>query len=90
MGNHTIAERMFRFDALVMTYAPLRVACTADHDGWVWFTFDQPSTQFGSFAIPDVTAVGADLDRKLLISAMTSKHGRLQRKPQGRVRIRQV
>ena len=66
MGNHTIAERMFRFDALVMTYAPLRVACTADHDGWVWFTFDQPSTQFGSFAIPDVAAVGADLDRKLI------------------------
>jgi hypothetical protein len=27
---------------------------------------------------------------QLLISAMTSKHGRLQRKPQGRVRIRQV
>ena len=67
MGNHTIAERMFRFDARVMNYAPLRVEFTAGHDGRVWFTFDQPSTQFGSFGIPAIAAVGAELDRKLAI-----------------------
>ena len=65
MGNHTIAERMFRYDGRVMNYAPLCVAFTADSTGRVWFTFDQPSAQFGSFAIPAVAAVGADLDDKL-------------------------
>jgi hypothetical protein len=65
MGNHTIAERMFRFDGRVMNYASLRVEFTADHEGSVWFTFDQPSAQFASFGIPAVAAVGTDLDRKL-------------------------
>jgi hypothetical protein len=65
MGNHTIAEQMFRFDGRVMNYAPLRVEFTADSAGRVWFTFDQPSAQFGSFDIPAVAAVGADLDDKL-------------------------
>ena len=65
MGNHTLAEQRFRFDGRVMNYAPLRVEFTADSNSRVWFTFDQPSTQFGSFAIPAVAAVGADLDDKL-------------------------
>ena len=67
MGNHTIAERMFRFDGRVMNYAPLRVEFTADHEGRVWFSFDQPSAQFASFGVPEVAAVGEDLDRKLSI-----------------------
>jgi hypothetical protein len=65
MGNHTIAERMFRYDPRVMLYAPLHTAIWQDHDGSAWFTFDQPSTQFASFGIPEVTAVGRELDHEL-------------------------
>jgi hypothetical protein len=65
MGNHTIAERMFRYDARVMLYAPLHTVIWEDHDGNAWFTADQPSTQIGSFGIPEVAAVGRELDEKL-------------------------
>jgi hypothetical protein len=65
MGNHTIAEQMFRFDGRIVNYAPLRVEFTADPNGQVWFTFDHPRAQFASFGIPAVKAVGEDLDRKL-------------------------
>jgi hypothetical protein len=30
-----------------------------------WFTIDQPSTQFASLGIPEISQVGAELDRKL-------------------------
>ena len=36
-----------------------------DAAGRSWFSADQPSTQFGSFGIPEVSAVGVELDRKL-------------------------
>lgn len=65
MGNVTIAERMFRHDPRAMLYAPLRTVIWEDADGRAWFTVDQPSTQFASFGIPEVTAVGIELDRKL-------------------------
>ena len=65
MGNHVIAEQMFRYDPRVMMYAPLHVAIWQDKDGHAWFTADQPSTQFGSFDEPEIAAVGIDLDRKL-------------------------
>jgi uncharacterized protein (DUF302 family) len=65
MGNHTIAERMFRYDPRAMLYAPLHTVIWDDADGSAWFTVDQPSTQFGSFGIPQVANVGVELDRKL-------------------------
>ena len=65
MGNHTIAERMFRYDPRAMLYAPLRTLIWEDADGNAWFTADQPSTQFGSLGIPEVAKVGIELDRKL-------------------------
>jgi uncharacterized protein (DUF302 family) len=65
MGNHTIAERMFRHDPRAMLYAPLRTVIWEDIDGDAWFTVDQPSTQFGSFGIPEVAEVGIELDQKL-------------------------
>jgi len=65
MGNHTIAERMFRHDPRVMNYAPLRVEITQELDGPVLFTVEQPSSQFGSFGSEDVAAVGRELDRLL-------------------------
>jgi uncharacterized protein (DUF302 family) len=65
MGNHTIAEQMFRHDPRVMLYAPLRTVIWADGDGRAWFSADQPSSHFDSFGISEVSAVGVELDRKL-------------------------
>lgn len=65
MGNHTIAERMYRHNPGVMLYAPLRTAIYEDWEERVWFSVDQPSTRFSSFDDPEIAAVGADLDDKL-------------------------
>jgi hypothetical protein len=65
MGNHTIAQRMYRYNPAVMLYAPLRTAIVEDADDATWFTFDQPSTQFRSFNTPQISLVGRELDRKL-------------------------
>jgi hypothetical protein len=65
MGNHTIAERMYRHDPGVMLYAPLRTAIHEDADGATWFSVDQPSTRFSSFGDPAITDVGLELDHKL-------------------------
>jgi hypothetical protein len=65
MGNHTIAERMFRHDPRVMNYAPLRVEITQEPGCTVLFTFEQPSAQFGSFGSPSIDQVGRELDRLL-------------------------
>ncbi|MER5650899.1 DUF302 domain-containing protein [Streptosporangium sp. NPDC002524] len=65
MGNHTIAQRMFHHDPAILLYAPLRTAIYEDAQGTTWFAVDQPSTRFSSFADPDITEVGLELDRKL-------------------------
>jgi hypothetical protein len=65
MGNHVIAERMFRYDPRAMMYAPLHTVIWEDGEGNAWFTIDQPSPQFGSFGIPEVTKVGLELDHKV-------------------------
>jgi Domain of unknown function DUF302 len=66
MGNHTIAERMYRHDPAVMLYAPLRTALCDGADGQTRFVIDQPSTLFASFGVPEIAAVGVELDRKLI------------------------
>jgi len=65
MGNVTIAEQMFRHDPRAMLYAPLRTVIWEDAHERAWFTVEQPSTQFASFGIDAVSAVGVELDRKL-------------------------
>src|SRR6202012_3669141 len=65
MGNHTIAEKMYRYDPAILLYAPLRTAIVEDADGVAWFTVDQPSTRFSSFDTAQITEVGIELDRKL-------------------------
>jgi uncharacterized protein (DUF302 family) len=65
MGNHVVAERMYRHDSGVMLYAPLRVTIYEDHDDQVWLSVDQPSTRFASFGDPEIAAVGTELDGKL-------------------------
>ncbi|MDX5562719.1 DUF302 domain-containing protein [Streptomyces sp. ID05-04B] len=65
MGNHTIAERMYRHNPGVMLYAPLRTTIYEDHDDQLWFSVDQPSTRFSSFDDPEIAEVGVELDGKL-------------------------
>ncbi|MFC5924009.1 hypothetical protein [Micromonospora vulcania] len=66
MGNHTIAERMFRHDPTIMLYAPLRTAITSDDDGTgTRFHIEQPSHAFASFGRDDVTRVGVELDQEV-------------------------
>jgi hypothetical protein len=65
MGNHTIAQRMYRQDPAILLYAPLRTAIYVDAEGATRFAIDQPSTRFASFGDPAITAVGIELDRKV-------------------------
>ena len=65
MGNHTIAERMFRHDPSVMLHAPLRVVIYADQDGDTYLAVDQPSALFASYNNPAITDVGNYLDELL-------------------------
>jgi Domain of unknown function DUF302 len=64
MGNHAIAQKMYRHNPAILLYAPLRTAIVEDADG-TWFTVDQPSTRFRSFDLPQITTVGIELDHKL-------------------------
>jgi len=65
IGNHVIAETMFRHDPRALLYAPLRVLVYSDADGNAVFTMDRPRTAFGSLNIPAVTEVGEGLDHKV-------------------------
>lgn len=65
MGNHTIAETMYRHDPAILLYAPLRLCLYEDLDGQAHLSIDQPGDQFGSFGNPDIAATGRLLDRKL-------------------------
>jgi len=65
LGNHVIAETMFRHDPRALLYAPLRVLVYSDPDDNAVFSMDQPSSAFGSLGIADVTDVGLGLDRKV-------------------------
>jgi hypothetical protein len=76
MGNHTIAERMFRHDPSVMLHAPLRTALYVDPDGDTQLAVDQPSLLFDSYDKPEIAAVGRELDG-LLVGLITSTGGAL-------------
>jgi uncharacterized protein (DUF302 family) len=71
MGNHTIAERMFRHDASVMLHAPLRTVIHADESGNTQFVIDQPSTLFSSYGDQRIEEVGRYLDG--LVAALLRK-----------------
>jgi hypothetical protein len=62
MGNHVIAERMFRHDAGVMLHAPLRTEIYADPEGSTQLIIDRPSAHFASYGNPAITEVGVELD----------------------------
>lgn len=65
MGNHTIAERMFRHDPSVMLYAPLRTLLYADPDGDTQLAIDHPSLLFASYGNSQIADVGRELDTLL-------------------------
>jgi len=65
MGNHAIAEKIYRQDRVVMLYAPLRTLIYIGADGRTRFAVDQPSTVFASFADPAVAELGLRLDGQL-------------------------
>ena len=65
LGNHVIAETMFRHDPRALLYAPLRLMVYSDADDNAVFSMDRPSEAFGSLGIPAVTEVGLALDRKV-------------------------
>jgi hypothetical protein len=66
IGNHVIAETMFRHDAKALLYAPLRMLVYTDGNGNAIFTMDQPGPAFGSLGIDDVSKVGKGLDDKVV------------------------
>jgi uncharacterized protein (DUF302 family) len=65
MGNHTIAERMFRHDPIAMLYVPLRTLIYEDKAHQTQFVIDQPSALLGSFGNEAIAAVGRELDDHL-------------------------
>jgi hypothetical protein len=60
---------MFRHDTNALLYAPLRILVHRDPDDRAIFSLDKPGTAFGSLDIPEVSAVGEDLDRKVAPAA---------------------
>jgi uncharacterized protein (DUF302 family) len=72
VGNHVIAERMYRYDPTVMLYAPLRLLIQADENGNGVLVLDQPSTLFEGFGDDRIAEVGRDLDAKVagVVSAL--------------------
>jgi uncharacterized protein (DUF302 family) len=65
LGNHIIAETMFRHDPKALLYAPLRLLVYSDAEGNAVFSMIRPSSAFGSLGIAEVTEVGLSLDRKV-------------------------
>lgn len=65
LGNHVIAETMFRHDPKALLYAPLRVLVYSDPDDNAVFTMDRPNSAFGSLGIDEVAKVGLSLDQKV-------------------------
>jgi hypothetical protein len=76
MGNHTIAERMFRHDPSAMLHAPLRTVLYVDPNGDTKLAVDQPSLLFDSYGKPEIAAVGRELD-ELLARLITLLGGEL-------------
>jgi hypothetical protein len=65
MGNAAIMARVLRRQPAVLLYAPVHTAIWQHPGGPAYFTFDKPSDQFRSFADPEITEAGLELDGKL-------------------------
>jgi uncharacterized protein DUF302 len=67
MGNHTIAERIYRCDPSAMLHAPLRTLVWETTEGAGFFTVDRPSSRFSSYDNPAISDVGVELDQRLAV-----------------------
>jgi uncharacterized protein (DUF302 family) len=67
IGNPLVAFSMTRHDIRAALYAPLSVLVYAIDAQTTRVEFDQPSTLFGRFGVPEVTRVGLQLDEKLTV-----------------------
>lgn len=65
LGNPLIAITMTRHEIRAALYAPLRMLVYQADDRSTRVEFDQPSSLFGQFNNPEVTAVARSLDVKL-------------------------
>ncbi|MDR3581267.1 MAG: DUF302 domain-containing protein [Oryzomonas sp.] len=65
LGNPLIAVTMTRHDIRAGLYAPLRLLVYEAEDRSTHMEYDQPSSLFGQFDNPEVTAVARSLDAKL-------------------------
>jgi hypothetical protein len=65
MGNHTIAERMFRVSPVAMLYVPLRFVLFQEAGGPTTLVIEQPSSILASLMSPQIDVVGQELDQKL-------------------------
>lgn len=65
LGNPLIAATMTRHDIRAGLYAPLRLFVYEADDGSTRIEYDRPSSLFGQFDNPEVTAVARSLDAKL-------------------------
>jgi uncharacterized protein (DUF302 family) len=65
LGNPLIAITMTRHDIRAGLYAPLRVLVYETDSHSTRVDFDQPSSLFGQFNNPEVTAVALSIDMKL-------------------------
>ncbi|GFE60042.1 DUF302 domain-containing protein [Geobacter sp. AOG2] len=65
LGNPLIAATMTRHDIRAGLYAPLRLFVYEADDLATRIEYDQPSSLFGQFHNPEVTAVARSLDAKL-------------------------
>jgi len=65
LGNPLIAIEMTRHDIRAGLYAPLRIFVYEADDHSTWVEYDKPSTLFGQFNDPEITAIAQSLDVKL-------------------------
>ena len=66
LGNPLTAAEMTRYDIRAGLYAPLRVLIYETDNQSTQIEFDRPSSLFGQFNNPNVTAVAQSLDKKLV------------------------
>jgi uncharacterized protein (DUF302 family) len=74
LGNPLIAATMTRHDIRAGLYAPLRLFVYEAEDRSTRIEYDQPSSLFGQFDSPEVTAVARLLDAKLASLINKVKH----------------
>ena len=65
IGNPLIAVTMTRHDIRAGLYAPLRILVYEAEDRSTRVEYDLPSSLFGQFNDPEVTAIAQSLDKKL-------------------------